>query len=434
MEGNRLSLREKLSYGGGDVANCITFGVTSAYLSYYYTDIAGISLAAVGIILGTARVMEAAANLVTGAAIDRTTSRYGKTKPFLFATTLPLMIFFFLMFAVPDISAPKKTAFALATYLIFCLLYAVNNTAYGTLLSTITKDAKERLHLNNYKLLGCGLGNMIASFCTLPLVALLGNGGYYQFIPAMLLYAAVSLLLLGNCAWSCKERVGTEQERLRFKDSLSCALKSRSWILLCLINCLGFLCSVLRSQSCIYYAKYNLGKESLAPLLLTLSTVAMLASAPFIARILLRLGNRRSMFLGFSIYILFSLGMYLSGGCLPLLILCTFFSGIGLNLSTGPAYTMCSDTMDEVEQLTGKRPQGFMTSVMMCAMKLGIAAAGIIFSVVLGAGGYAADQPQAPKALSAICWNMFWLPILLSFCCLVLVYFFESPSAKSNNH
>ena len=80
MKNKKLSLWEKLSYGGGDVANCITFGATSAYLSYYYTDIVGISLAAVGMILGTARILEALANLCTGIAIDKTTSKLGKTK------------------------------------------------------------------------------------------------------------------------------------------------------------------------------------------------------------------------------------------------------------------------------------------------------------------------------------------------------------------
>lgn len=44
----QLTTMEKLSFGGGDVANCVTFGVTSAYLSYYYTDTVGISVAAVG--------------------------------------------------------------------------------------------------------------------------------------------------------------------------------------------------------------------------------------------------------------------------------------------------------------------------------------------------------------------------------------------------
>ena len=52
MTMRQLTTMEKLSFGGGDVANCVTFGVTSAYLSYYYTDTVGISVAAVGLILG----------------------------------------------------------------------------------------------------------------------------------------------------------------------------------------------------------------------------------------------------------------------------------------------------------------------------------------------------------------------------------------------
>ena len=90
MTMRQLTTMEKLSFGGGDVANCVTFGVTSAYLSYYYTDTVGISVAAVGLILGAARIIEAFANLATGVAIDKVHSRLGRTKPFLYATTIRL--------------------------------------------------------------------------------------------------------------------------------------------------------------------------------------------------------------------------------------------------------------------------------------------------------------------------------------------------------
>lgn len=102
-----------------------------------------------------------------------------------------------------------------------------------------------------------------------------------------------------------------------------------------------------------------------------------------------------------------------------------FLSGIGSNLGSGPAYTICSDTMDEVERLTGKRPQGIMTSVMMCTMKLGVAASGIIFSAIMNVGGYVADAVQTTSAITAIHWNLFWLPICLAGICLVLALFFN---------
>ena len=425
MQKKKLSLWEMISYGGGDIANCITFCATSSYLSYYYTDVVGVSLAAVGVILGTARVLEAIANLCTGIAIDQTNSKMGRTKPYLYATTIPLMLLFFLLFTVPDTSKQGKTIFAFVTYLVFCLLYAVNNTAYGTLLSAMTGDAKERKRLNNYKMLGCGIGNMIASMCTLPLVALIGNEGHFGFVTTALLYAIVSLLLLGNCAVVCKERVGIHQEKMPFIKSLRYASKSSSWVVLCVISCLGFMQFSIRNQSWIYYAKYCLGKESWATILLTVSTISMIVTSPFMARILTRLGNKKCMFLGFSMCIVFSLGVFVAKDNFVFLLMCSFLNGMGNNLATGPAYTICSDTIDEVEKLTGKRPQGTMTAVMMCAMKLGVAGAGIVFSVILNAGGYVADGIQGASAVNAIHWNMFWLPMILSVMCLGLTCFFR---------
>lgn len=425
MQDKKLSLIEKLSYSGGDIASCITFGTISSYLSYYYTDIAGISLAAVGIILGVARVLEAGANLFTGIAIDKTNSHLGKSKPYMYYTTIPLMLSFFLVFIVPDISPRGKTLFAFVTYLLFCLLYAVNNTAYGTLLSMVTPDLVARKKLNGFKLIGCSSGTLIASLCTLPLVSLLGNGGHYQFALTALLYAVISLFFMTACVMNVKERTTGTAENLSIKESLRCASKSPSWILLCIINLLAFLANTLRGQSTIYYAKYCLGKESLASILLTLATIAALMMAPFMAKILMRIGSRNCMMAGHIVYIVFSVCTFLAKDNLVLLILFTLLSGIGCNLIIGPSYTLCTDTMDEAEYHSGKRPQGIMTSVMMCTMKLGIAGTGFVFSIVLNLGGYVSDAIQTPSAINAICWNMFWIPILLTAINIVLTCFFR---------
>lgn len=422
---DKITLKEKISYGSGDIASCVTFNVTSSYLSYYYTDIAGISVIVVGIIMGISRVVEALVNFATGIAIDRINTKKGKTRPILLATNLPLVLLFVLLFSIPDISMNAKIIFAFFSCLGFCIMYAVNNTAYCTMISLLTNDISDRKELGNYKSLGGGIGSLIASFCTLPLIAFFGLKGKYQFLPPALIYAVIAFIILMNCAIVCKERVGADQEKIGFLESIRCAAKSKSWIILCIISFLSFMANTLRGQSCIYYAKYCLGLESWATVLLTVMTIAQIVTSPFVAKLLIKLGNQKSLMCGFTIYIIASIGMSICGSNLFLLIILTFISGVGSTLTAATAFTICSDTMDEVEELTGKRPQGIMTSIMMCAMKLGIAGAGIISSIVLNKGGYIADQIQSVQALKAISWNMFWIPVIIYIIGLIMTRFFK---------
>ena len=419
-----LSFGEKLSFGAGDVANCITFGFTAAYLSYYYTDIIGISVAAVGFILGVARILEAFANIGTGIAIDRTDTRWGKTKPFLYTTTIPLMLFFFLMLMVPDLSMTGMTIFAFVTYLTFCLLYAVNNTAYGTLLSMMTGDVHQRRSINNFKLIGIGVGNVIATACTLPLAAFFG-GGRKGYLFAGLLYALVSVVLLMDCSLVCKERIQVHSGKTKVSGEIKNALKSRSWIALCALALFVTCAQMLRTTSIVYYAKYVLDNENLATVILATSPLSMLVISPFVGHILDKAGNRKAMMAG-CVGMLVSIGgMLVSGTSVPGQVVFNFIFGIFSCICTGPMYASCSDTMDEVEYLTGERPQGIMTSIMMCTCKLGIAFAPIIASAVLKWGGYVAGQVQSQAAVRAINLNMFWFPAVFILLGMLSAAFFD---------
>ena len=259
------------------------------------------------------------------------------------------------------------------------------------MLSLLTSDVKERRVLNSFKVFGSGTGSLLVSFLTLPLVALCGVQGRFSFAPVAVIYGVINLVLLGNCSISCRERVQTDGEaRVSLKESLHCAAKSRSWILLCVIGACVMVVMILQNQSIMYYAKYILMDESRATLILTIYTMTQLLAALFMDKMLNWLG-----------------------------------------MATSPCYAICADTIDEVEALTGKRPQGVMTSFMMCTMKAGTAIAGVVFSVVLHAGHYAAETAQqSPEAICAIYMNLFWLPMLIVAGCMVLAFFFKRQSIQ----
>ena len=68
---NEISRREKVAYGCGDLSSNLMWGLTSAYLMFYYTDIYGIPAASVAWILLIARVFDAFCDPAIGWVVDR---------------------------------------------------------------------------------------------------------------------------------------------------------------------------------------------------------------------------------------------------------------------------------------------------------------------------------------------------------------------------
>jgi len=120
---SRLLLTEKLSYGLTDTGYNLVFNVASLYLMYYYTDVAGISLAAVGALFLVVRLLDVAAGPLAGALIDRTHTRWGKARPWFLWMTVPFAVIAVLTFTVPG---SGSLVYVYVTYILFNLIASVN--------------------------------------------------------------------------------------------------------------------------------------------------------------------------------------------------------------------------------------------------------------------------------------------------------------------
>lgn len=85
-QSKKLTFREKFSYGLGDCSANIIVALTGTFLSAYYTDTVGIAAAAVGTMLLVCRVFDGGSDLLMGALVDRTNSKYGKARPWMLQT------------------------------------------------------------------------------------------------------------------------------------------------------------------------------------------------------------------------------------------------------------------------------------------------------------------------------------------------------------
>src|SRR5258708_1646358 len=111
-----LSFKEKLAYGLGDTASNFFFQAFNLFLVYYYTDIVGLSPAAVGTMMLFTRVLDAVLDPITGIVADRTKSRWGKFRPYILWGAVPYGLLGYIMVANPSLWLCGKLLYAYVTY------------------------------------------------------------------------------------------------------------------------------------------------------------------------------------------------------------------------------------------------------------------------------------------------------------------------------
>lgn len=172
---DKISLKEKISYALGDASANIAWRGVSTFLFIFYTDVFGLTPATVGLLMMIARSSDGVSDVLMGVIGDKTKSKYGKFRPWILWTAVPLGIILSLLFTNPDWSMEWKVAYAYVTYILFTLIYTANNIPYGALMAVMTGDDKERTQIGSFRMVGAFAGGMIVQGSLLFLVSYFGN-------------------------------------------------------------------------------------------------------------------------------------------------------------------------------------------------------------------------------------------------------------------
>ncbi len=171
----KLKFSEKIGYALGDGAANIAWRGVSTFLFIFYTDVFGLAPAVVGLLLLITRFSDGITDVIMGIIGDRTETKYGKFRPWILWTAIPLGVILSLLFTSPDLSPTGKVIYAYTTYIFFTLVYTANNIPYGALMAVMTGDDKERTSLGSYRMVGAFAGGMLVQGALLFLVSHFGN-------------------------------------------------------------------------------------------------------------------------------------------------------------------------------------------------------------------------------------------------------------------
>lgn len=172
----KLSLKEKIAYALGDASANIAWRGVSAFLIIFYTDVFGIAPGIVATLMLVARTSDGVTDVIMGAIGDRTKTKYGKFRPWILWTAIPLGVILSLLYTCPESwSMGMKTTYAFTTYILFTLIYTANNIPYGALMAVMTGDDKERTSIGSFRMVGAFVGGMLVQGSLLLLVAHYGE-------------------------------------------------------------------------------------------------------------------------------------------------------------------------------------------------------------------------------------------------------------------
>ena len=454
----KLSVLEKFGYSLGDFAANLVFQTLMTYLAYFYTDIYGLNATdatAIMFIVGT--VAAFGFNPIIGALADRTNSKWGKFRPWILYTSIPLGVISVMAFSTPNFSYDGKVIYAVITYTLLLLLYASSNLPYSALSGVITGDMKERNSISSYRFVAVMFAQFFVQVFMLPIIIYAGAGDKAIGIEIVMTWLAViGTIMLLITFFTTKERiVPTEEQKSSLYEDLKDLLTNRPWLIMLILTTLTFISLAMKGGSYVYYFENYIDETRLtvfiSPILDYLTTIGINffgndpVSAGFglfnaggiifmifgigLSKVLADKYGKRNVFALFlfisTIFII--LFNFYDKSSVELMfgsqILHGFFYGITIPL----LWAMIADVADFSEWKNNRRATAIIFSAMMVGLKLGLTIGGGLVVQILGNYGYEANKElaQSEHVIQGVKLLVSLYPAIPFLIGIVLLFFYE---------
>ena len=426
-----LSVKEKIGYSLGDLAANLVFQTLVTYLAFFYTDIYGLeTIDASAIILVVGLVAAFGFNPIIGTLSDRTNSRWGKFRPWILFSSIPLGIVALLAFSTPDFEYKGKVIYAAVTYTLLLLLYAANNLPYSALSGVITGDMGDRNSLSSYRFVAVMFAQFFVQVFMLPIIETAGGGDKAQGIEIVMTWLAViGTVMLLITFFTTKERIIPKPEqKSSVREDLADLIKSKPWLIMLTLTTLLFITLAMKGGSYVYYFKNYVNKERLtnfiSPILDFLSGIGVnffgadplsagfgLFNAGGIIFMIFGIGLSKKLADKYGKRDVFNLFLFIS----TLFILVFYFfdtssvelmfaaqigHGFFYGITIPILWAMIADVADYSEWKNNRRATAIIFSAMMVGLKGGLTIGSSLLTSIIGAYGYITKEAAEASGIA----------------------------------
>ena len=447
-----LKWYNKIGYGSGDIAGNVIYALLSAFVMIFLTDTVGMNAGIIGSLIAASKLLDGVSDIFFGVLIDKTSTKMGKVRPWMFYGYFGCAICLVAIFCIPaNISAfAQYTWFFVAYTVLNAGFYTANNIAYSALTALITKNNQERVEMGSIRFMFAFGTSMLIQTITVSFVAAFG-GGAAAWKTVAIIYAVVGLIsntisvmsvrelspeeLAGNeinpvvydkqikegeleqVAEELKGEAQTGEEKYSLGAAFKLLVQNKYYLMIVVSYLLMQIYSATLNMG-IYFMSYVLKNANLLGVFSWAINIPMIVGLLMTPMLVQKWGgmfrlNKMGYIIGSLGRILVVVAGYM--GSVPLMLASTAIAALGMSPLQGNMNALIATCSEYTYLTTGKRVDGTMYSCTSFGTKVGGGIGTAVAGWLLALSGYVGGA----EVQSAACMNMLhilylWMPMVLT--------------------
>jgi len=433
LHSGKLPFWTKLGFGICDLGGNLFFTMMGFYLLFFMTDVVGLAAGLAGTALMIGKIWDAVTDPTVGFISDRTRSRWGRRRPYMFVGALFLFLTMILMFTAPGYETQTQLfIWAAVMYSLLCTAYTLVNIPYGALTPELTTDYNERTVLNAYRMSSAVVGTLLGAGLVLPLVGMAASikSGWTLSGTVM---GAVMMVTALITVFSVREPVHSEAPSAQNIFKSYAQVLGMKTFLTCLIPWTMHITGITIIQGALlYFYVYLFGSEASFQLALVALLLTSMIFIPIWTIISKRIGKKLSYNLGMLIVALVILVLFVIGHRVPVEVtyLLMALAGVGFATQYVMPYSIIPDVVEFDYAENGVRREGVFYGLWTLTSKIGQAFAIALSGWTLSVFGYIPDVAQTDLSLLGIRLLCGPIPVLFFITGIVVLSFYPITREK----
>ena len=412
-----VSVKTKLSFSIGGLANGLLNGLVFANLTFFYQIKLGADAGLLMIGWLIFAIWNTINDPIASYIVDNTRTKIGRRVPYIrYGSIFYGLAFIFCWFPISPLDNQMGLFINfLAALFLLDTMYTIVGVCFFSLPNEIAVTAKQRASIGVYSGI-IGLINIVLGL-VIPVVLLTGQEGTHPlFVPVIITIGLGSSLLLFITSFGIKENLFAQlQEHESFIEGLKLTLKNKPfWLLMIPAFLLGIIYPIILT-GLLYYIDYIISGQSPIYMLLALIIGIILGMIINLKKIAKWQPKKTMMMNAYSstagLVLLFIIGYNSMLAAISFL-----FIGIGYAGMSIANFALMGDAIDNDELITGKRREAIYGGVNAIVTKPAISIANALFLAIIVGFGFKApvivDGVDVKQAQDVIALT----GILIAFC------------------